>query len=121
MNTNTNNNTTVAAVKRVCDAVKANAMARARSRFRFADDRLSRTMSRLVRTLPCDADMQLASFGDCVGPMYDGIARRQRQIIADGGYASVDQFSREAAERVSAKCDHFLFGNILIVGVSEER
>lgn len=49
---------------RVCEAIKASALARASSSYRFADDRLSRAVSAIYRACPTEEDpMYEAEFG----------------------------------------------------------
>lgn len=99
---------------RVCAAVKASCLARMASRFKHADDRLSRALSAALRAgrVP-DEDLQLAGYGECVGRMTDGIHRDMLRAARRAGFAGLDELRAAAAERMGASYHaHLLLVNL---------
>ncbi len=96
------------ATARVCANVKASCLARMASRYgRRGEDRLSRCLSELLRLQPRDEDLQIASYGDCTGLLWDGLKRRQVAVV-QRYYDTPAQVQAELAARVSAKADYQL-------------
>lgn len=103
---------------RVADACVANQIAIRGSRFRFADDRLSRAASAVIAATFPNVDWEIAAHGDCTSALVRDQRSAHERVLRRFAYATRAHFVGEVEARTTAR---WTFFNMTAFGLLERE